>query len=314
MTVQLDRFLAHIELLNRKPRTILTMRAAIRAVIAPGIGEIPVNRLRAAHLRALFKDLLTPQLEPKKRPARSAAYAHLCLATISGALKLAIDEGVITENVATGIKLPPLQPRDPPIVGEHIPIDAFLKAIASSPYAAAYVVAVACGLRNHELRALRWVDVDFERGDLFVSGGTQPVLDGAGEVRGATKSKSGRRRVAFGSFVAAALEHQRARVDGMRNAAGWVEQDLVWPNERGGILGTKVLRADLKHAFVSNSLANDVDLPTVSRAAGHRDLATTAGTYAHATMRGDRKVAEAADQLFLSAVSDRVSDRADKTG
>lgn len=315
MAEQLDRYLAALPLLGKRIRSVRTFQAAVRAVIAPGIGHIPVNRLRANHLRTLFHDLLTPQTVPKPRPARSASYAHICLAVISGALKMAIDEGVITENVATGIRLPALQPRDPPIVGEHIAIEAFLDAIAGSPYAAAYVVAVACGLRNHELRALRWVDVDFEHGDLYVSGGTQPTEAGP-EVRGETKSKSGRRRIAFGAFVAAALGHQRDRVDAMREAAGWVEQDLVWPGPTGGILGTKVLREslknllaaaglpdlhvhDLKHAFVSNATANDVDLATVSRAAGHRNLAITSSTYAHATRRGDQKIGQAMDQLFL---------------
>jgi integrase len=169
MAEQMERYLAHIALLGQRVRSLRTMAAANRAVITPGIGHIPVNQLRAGHLQELFRVLLTPQLEPKKRPARSAAYAHICLAAISGALKLAIAEGVITGNVATGISLPPVRPRDPPIVGEDIPVTKFLEAIAGSPYASAYVVALACGLRNHELRALRWVDVDFERGDLYVS-------------------------------------------------------------------------------------------------------------------------------------------------
>jgi integrase len=324
MAEQLDRYLAHIALLGRRRRTIATMRSITRSALVPGIGHIPVNRLRSAHLRALFAQLLTPALEPKVRPALSPSYASLCLVAISGALKLAIDEGLVAENVAAGIKLPALRPRDPPIVGEHIAIDAFLDAIAGSPYASAYVVALACGLRNHELRALRWVDVDVEHGDLYVSGGTQPALTGPGEIRGETKSASGRRRVAFGAFVAAALGHQRTAVAALRAAAGaaWRDQDLVWPAAGGGVLGTKVLRTqlrrllaaaglpdlrvhDLKHAFVSNSLASDVDLPTVSRAAGHRNVGITAGTYSHATRRGDRKVAAAAEKLFLGAETEQ---------
>jgi len=127
--------------------------------------------------------------------------------------------------------------------------------------------------------------------------------------------------------VVQALVHQRAIVDERRNRAGnrWLENDLVWPNTIGKIVdesrpeialatalktaGLPHLRVhDLRHAFVTNALEADVDLATVSRAAGHQSVRITADVYNHATNRADRKVANALDEAFSRAVGDTVSD------
>jgi integrase len=191
MREQLGAYLAHLASIERKPRTLRTMGSVVDNALIPALGAIPVVDLRALHLREAYQQF--------RDKGRGAGYVHLAQAIVSGALKLAVADGIVAANVAAGVRTAPVPKRNPPIVGEHIDVAAFLAAIAGARFEAAYIVALACGLRNHELRALRWADVDLERGELVVSGGTQPSAKG--EVRGGTKSPSGLRRVAFGSFV-----------------------------------------------------------------------------------------------------------------
>lgn len=296
---QLDRYLANLKALDRKVRTIRSMGSVIEHALKPAFDGILLVDLTAADLRAAYQQF--------RDKGRGAGYVHLAHAIISGALKLALADGMVTANVAAGVKIAPVPKRNPPIVGEHIPVEAFLAAIAGARFEAAYIVALACGLRNHELRALRWADVDLAAGELTVSGGAQP--SDAGDVRGGTKSPSGMRRIAFGSFVGAALERQKLI------APAWNADSLVWPDERGGIVNehklTKELHErlaaaelpdlrvhDLKHAFVTNTMGAGVDVGTVSRTAGHSSIAVTVGVYGHATRRGDRAVADAGDALL----------------
>jgi integrase len=299
MREQLGAYLAHLASIERKPRTLRTMGSVVDNALIPALGAIPVVDLRALHLREAYQQF--------RDKGRGAGYVHLAQAIVSGALKLAVADGIVAANVAAGVRTAPVPKRNPPIVGEHIEVGAFLAAIAGARFESAYIVALACGLRNHELRALRWADVDLERGELVVSGGTQPSAKG--EVRGGTKSPSGLRRVAFGSFVAEKLKAQQ------NIAPAWNAESLVWPDATGGIVGeqrlTQELHArlaaaglpdlrvhDLKHAFVTNSLGAGVDLATVSRTAGHSSVGVTVGVYSHATRRGDRAVADAGDALF----------------
>lgn len=299
VATQLGHYLAHLAALDRKPRTIRSMTSIVDVALTPAFDGILLADLTSADLRAAYQQF--------RDKGRGAGYVHLAHAVLSGALKLALADGLVPANVAAGVKIAPVPKRNPPIVGEHIPIERFLAAISGARFEAAFIVALACGLRNHELRALRWADVDLERGELVVSAGTQPAEHG--EVRGDTKSPSGMRRIAFGEFVGAALAEQKKVAPPFRS------ESLVWPDTDGGIVNehrlTKELHErlaaanlpdlrvhDLKHAFVTNTMGAGVDLGTVSRTAGHSSISVTVGVYGHATRRGDRAVADAGDALF----------------
>lgn len=307
MGEHLDLYLVHLAAIGRRPRTIRSMTSIVKTILRPGIGHIPVDQLEPSHLRALYQQVTAV--------GKGAGTIHLAHAIVSGALALAVEDRLVPSNVAKRVQTPPVPKRNPPIVGEQIDMARFLRAITGARFEAAFIVALACGLRNHELRALTWADVDTGRREIRITSGTQPAK--GGEVRGETKSKSGMRRIAVGNIVLAALRAQRKAVRAMELAApDWQPNDLVWPSERGTIVNEKKLNDelhrvmaaaklpalrgvhDLKHAFVTNALEADVDLPTVSRTAGHSSVGVTAGVYGHATRKGDRKLGDAMDAVF----------------
>lgn len=320
---QMRAYLAMLETTEAKPRTIKTKRAAISGSINPGIGSIYLADLRPAHVRALYK-----QMRDKKRAANYIRVVHYAL---SAAFAFARTEGFLDHDPLAGVSPPAATKRTPPVVGGDIDLRAFLDAIHGRAWETALIVAFACGLRNHELRALRWQDIDTDHQEIHVYAGTQPGKQG--EVRGTTKSGAGVRRVAYGTAVQDAFDTQRALNAARRLKAGksWKDNDLVWPNTTGGILDesmiekamTRAMKAAglphlwphaLRHAFATNVLEGDVDLATVSRAAGHASVRVTADVYVQATRRADRKVANAIDAVFSRLVSATVSDSADSDG
>lgn len=109
-----------------------------------------------------------------------------------------------------------------------------------------YVLAMHCGLREGELLALRWEDVDLDaaRPALLVRRTFSRGEDGRGYVVG-TSTKSGkRRRVRLTRQALAALKDHRKRQleERMRLAALWHDQGLVFPNETGSLFNPSNLR------------------------------------------------------------------------
>ena len=112
-------------------------------------------------------------------------------------LRKALSDGLIPRNAAGGVKVPrAVAP------GEEIkPLNfeecgAFLKSSHGERLEALYVLAVHCGLREGELLALRWEDVDLDaaRPALLIRRTLTRGEKGRGWVVGAsTKSGKGRR-------------------------------------------------------------------------------------------------------------------------
>jgi integrase len=146
-------------------------------------------------------------------------------------------------------------------------------------------VAAYAGLRQGELLALRWRDVDFTRSVLTVARAMSAGIE--------SSTKSGRvRRVPLADQSAAALDRVSRREH-------YTEpDDLVFCNIFGRPLDDSALRRryaraqdaadirplrfhDLRHTFGSLLAMRGVDVVTIQKAMGHSALATTS-RYLHA--------------------------------
>jgi integrase len=159
-------------------------------------------------------------------------------------------------------------------------------------------IAAYAGLRQGELLALRWGDVDFAGSAITVARAISAGVE--------TSTKSGRvRRVPLPDQAAAALDRLSRRLDFTGS------DELVFVNVLGRALDPSALRRrfkrardraglrplrfhDLRHTYGSLLAAAGVDLVTIKDAMGHGALATT-GRYLHA-----RPAAEQA-QVFTAA-------------
>ena len=96
------------------------------------------------------------------------------------------------------------------------------------------------GCRPGELKALRWSDLDLERGPFSIQRHAQRIV-GIGIVTGQTKTAGSRRPVAVGAGVVALLRRHRVVQAKERLAMGplWTDHGLVFPSESGSILEDK---------------------------------------------------------------------------
>jgi integrase len=177
---------------------------------------------------------------------------------------------------------------------------------------ALYIAAVHAGLRPGELLALRWEDVDLDRGVLHVR---RALSDGEFTT---PKTKRSRRRIDLGTGSSAALRRHRTRQleERMARAGLWQDHGLVFPSSVGTPLSHRnvvrsfkaVLRRtglpaairlyDLRHTCATLLLCRDVHPKYVQELLGHASIAQTLDTYSHVLPGMDSGIGDAIDEVL----------------
>jgi integrase len=196
---------------------------------------------------------------------------------------------------------------------------AFLRALEGDRLYALFVLAIHTGMRQGELLALKWRDVDLDRATVQA----HASLQRAGGVKRIKEPKTaaGRRRIALSAIAVAALRrHRVAQLDERIHAGpAWQEQDLVFPNRRGRMacyttVTVTHFKPALKHAGLPDIRFHDLrhtaatlllllllqNVPTkvVSEMLGHASVAITLDLYSHVLPTMQDSAAAALDRLF----------------
>lgn len=171
-----------------------------RGQIIPALGSVPLAKLTPLHVQDWYAGLLTGG----RAPATVALYHSV----LHRALAQAVKWHMLARNVCDAVDAPR---EDNPEMQTWTAAQArdFLAATADDPLAAIWQLAIYTGMRRGEMLALRWADVDLERGQLAVRRNLTRGADGL--VFGEPKTNAGRRSVALQAPVVVALRAQRAR-------------------------------------------------------------------------------------------------------
>lgn len=285
--------------------TVRGYRIHVDLWIVPLIGDVPLADLTARHVR-----LVRDRVLAKGRSSRTAAGVLL---TLRMALRQAVDDGLISRNVADAVR-PPRSTRAAIHVTSADEARAILAAFEGHRLGPLVTVAIGTGLRLGELLGLRWADID--HGRLRITGSVRPVPreEGRGIVlvrSSEAKTRRSLRTLELAPFVIAALEEQRRShaadgilspyvftTTGRREHAGEaVFQDpknvTLSFQARLEAVGLPRMRFhDLRHAYATLMLSAGVPLRVISESLGHTSIATTAGVYAHVLPDLQRDAAE----------------------
>ena len=221
----LTHWLEHIAARKVRPRTLESYQSTVRLHISPGIGAQPLAKLQPEQVEALYGQMLAGGLSPA-----TLLRAHRVL---SRALKVAMQRGKVARNVCTLVDPPAARPTE--TVGALSAEEArrVLAAAKGERNGARWTVALALGLRQSEALALRWSDVDLERGSLAVQRGGHRVA-GHGLVYEEPKSQRSRRTLAVPAQLVDDLRtHRGAQLEERMAAANvWEDHGLMCPAER----------------------------------------------------------------------------------
>jgi integrase len=134
----------------------------------PTLGRIKLKSLTPAHVRGFYRGKLDAGLAP--------ATVHKMHVGLHKALDQAVADGLIPRNVTDALKIPRTDREEiNPLTAEEA--NRLLEAASGDRLEALYVLAIHTGLRQGELLALKWEDVDLERSVLRVYAAPSPARE-----------------------------------------------------------------------------------------------------------------------------------------
>jgi len=220
-------------------------RTAVVKHLNPAVGRHRLDRLQPEHLERLYRSMI----ESGARPAT----AHQVHRTVRVALGEAARRGYVVTNAAAVAKPPRVQnePVEPFTVEQ---VQALLSEAGKRRNGTRWAVALALGLRQGEVLALKWDDLDLDTNSLRVRGtrlrpvyehgcrgtcgkkaGYCPKRRQGNPVTGETKSAAGKRVVGLPDELVLMLKAHRQDQDNERRNAGqlWDEGGWVFASPTG---------------------------------------------------------------------------------
>ena len=299
----LDVWFEYYAKIKVRPSSHKTYEGYIKNHIKPNIGNIPLTKLTTLDLQRMYQKLLTEgrveRIESQNQPkGLSPKTVRNLNQIISSAMKLAMDQRLISKNPADGCALPKVEHKEM----KTLPVEqlnAFLMEAKRTGTFEMYYIDLATGLRRGELLGLKWQDVDLDNGIIHVR---RQVGRINGKVQEAPlKTKNAYRNISIGADAVSILREKKKK-DGNFS-------EYVFPSPTGGPMspdsvlhmlhrvldraGLPEIRFhDLRHTFATLALQNGVDIKTVSGMLGHFSAGFTLDTYAHVTTAAQRQAAD----------------------
>ena len=299
-----------------KPLTWQRYQELLRGV-PETMGRTALAKLTPSQVDRLYADRLAAGLSPTT--------VHQLHSVLHHALGDGVRKGMIARNVCDLVDAPrPNRAQVQALTAEQAL--RFLAAAAHDRLDALYVLALTTGMRQGELLALHWADVDLDKGVLQVRGTLHRVpgvsVSETGEKSGLVisdpKTSHSRRPVRLSALAVDALRAHRARQNEERLVLGeaWHDLDLVFTNsigrpcearnvtrksykpllERAGLPYVKFHA--LRHSAASLLLAQGIHPAIVMQMLGHSTISMTVDTYSHVTLDMQQPAADAMDRLF----------------
>src|SRR6266487_654343 len=290
LKVYLENWLERVYRPTVRPNTYKQFRSIVYHHLIPAFGHIAVQKLRAEKIQAYYAQKLKEGLSP-----RSIAVIH---AVLHSALQNAVKWGLVSRNVSKLVTRPRFERYESQtLTGEQAM--KLLEVAKGSRIEALLLVALTTGMRKGELLALRWDDLDLEKGVLYVQR-TVSRIPGRGYLESEPKTKSSRRRIELPAVATEVLNEYCVNQEKVRIKAGekWNERGIVFTNKYGGFLrpdtvldtfhlllkdaGLPTMRFhDLRHSAATILFVAGVNPKVIQELLGHSKISITLEVYSH---------------------------------
>jgi integrase len=270
--------------------------------LTPQLGGVRLTQLAPLHVQALYTGLAAAGVSNDGQKRAGVA--------LGVALQHAVDLHLVPHNVARDVKKPRHQPNEMQALDPE-QVQKFLAEARADRLFALYVFLLDSGAREAKAFALRWSDVDWERGAVGIVRSLEEI-DGSLALK-ENKTKKSRRRVALSPFTMAALaDHRKAMLaegsyqpDGTvfcDTAGGWLRKSNVLPRSFRPILKQAGLPAvrpyDLRHSSATLLLLAGEDSKVVAERLGHSSTVLTQNTYQHVLPGMQEQAAKKLDAIL----------------
>ena len=275
-----------------RERTSHLYREAITKHVLPTLGSLKLQKLTPRHIERLYDLKRREDYAP-----RTIAHLHTIL---HQALEDAVHLHHLSHNVCSQVRPPRVPQGHPHVKALSLPqAHQLLAAAQGEVLEALYVLALTTGMRQGELLALTWQDIDFSHGKLQVRG-TLHHVKGLGAVRTELKTVSSRRCLELTPLALDALRaHKRQQEQRKQADPAWNQEQWVFCSLQGTALHpTNLIRRsfrpllekaqvpvmrfhDLRHSTATLLLSIGVHPKIVQELLGHSQILVTLEIYSH---------------------------------
>lgn len=303
----LEYWLEDVEKPAVRLRTYINNRIIIHKYLIPGLGHVKLQKLTAQQLQLYYAKKLREGLSNSR------------IVRLNSVLHKALDHAkrikLIGFNVADRLDLPKVELHDALFLTPE-QARLLLQEAKKKDLDALIALALVTGMRKGEILALRWSDIDLDKGILQIAR-TVSYFPQHHFVESKPKTKSSERSIKLPHIVIEMLICHRKIQQEKRKKVGdkWVDNNLVFCNKRGGFVTDGTVRYqldrllenaglpymrfhDLRHSAATILLSMKVPINVVQRLLGHSDVAMTLRIYGHILSSMQDDMIDGLDELY----------------
>lgn len=318
-----SEWLFDIKFMEIKPSTKIKYETVYRNHIKDSeISGIKIKELTSKDVQIYYNNLI--------KKGRSATLVKTIHKLIAPCIRYAYNNDFIIKNFTGSLIIPKetekdkLRKRSSVIPFTLEEQKEFISGIKGNKFEVLFITALNSGLREGELLALTWNDINFKEKYINVNKNLGLVTEVSKDGRGAStlevqtpKTQKGNRQVSIPKFLVTILrEYKKEQLKNrVKLANKYINNNLVFCNEYGNYLNRdkvtyqykKVLKEnkiknrkfhDLRHTYATRLFELGEQARTVQELLGHSDVSVTLNTYTHVLDDVKEKAVSKLDKLF----------------
>jgi integrase len=295
--------------LELKDGTYAYYRIYTEAHIIPALGHIRLQKLTDTQIQAFYADLL------EEMSANTVRIIH-------GILRTALNAAVKAKKIAFNpckLVTPPRAVKKELAYLTLEQAQRLLEVAKNHRLECLLTLALATGMREGELLALRWSDIDFPNARVHICRSLSyrnPDGTGYKHKEEEPKTASSKRTIPLPDFAIEALQRHRVQqLETRLQTHDWQDKGLIFPNPSGGYLWVDPMRKqlkkllqeaglpsirfhDLRHSAATILLAMGINPKVIQERLGHSHISITLGVYGHVTESMQREATSKLDDQF----------------
>ena len=303
----LQEWLEHYVEPTTKSRTYSRYAEMVKQHIIPKLGNYELDEIVPSIIQHYITELLqTGNLRTGKGMASNSVNAIINV--IQSSLRMAFNLGYVKEFTADRIKRPKAQEKDvscfTPIEQKNIEI--FVKG-SNKNKMFGILLCLYTGLRVGELLALKWIDINLQKGMLTVCRSCHDGRDGNGKYirfEDSPKTSSSRRVIPLPKQLIPLIKDAKKKSDSEYIVSAKGKPISVRSYQRTVDLIQKRLGIQhrgfhsLRHTFATRALECGMDVKTLSEILGHKSSVVTLNRYAHSLLSHKQEMMDRVGKLL----------------
>ena len=278
--------------------------------IKPKIGGLRLKNISPLILQRFVNELVLSK-------KLSSGTIHKIFDILKVVFKKAIKLKLLSDNPAQQVELPKIRKNEINVWGID-EVNTFLQKCKDvkrpSKYYTAYLIAILTGMRQGEILGLRWKDIDYDKGLIFIR---QTLSHDGKEIKIGAKTVSGVRTIHISKMLIDQLKEEKQRIEKQKLKLGnsYEDNDLVVCTREGKpIIATNLVKAfkkdvkkvglpiirwhDLRHTHATMLIERNVNPKIIQERLGHSRIGVTLDIYSHVLPSMQREAVTQLDSVI----------------